>query len=234
VAKTLSLPSSVQERLSGWVRIQERRMKAPAKGRRGPTITLSRQFGCEGFPLSLRLQELLNGPGGEDWQIFDKALLERVAEDAGIPMRLLAHLEDDSRILEGFGFHPNGAITHDEAFALVADTLVKIARQGHAIIVGRGGALLCRDLPNCFHFRLEADLAWRVAAISRRMDLPLEEAEKLVKVQSRKRERFIQDNLGASPSERQHYDAVFNNEHHSIEQVAAAIVAYVQSAWKGR
>ena len=234
VQSRLSLPSSVQERLSGWVRIQEGRIKAPVPPRRGPTITLSRQFGCEGFPLSLRLQELLNARNHDEWNIFDKTLLERVAEDEGIPMRLLAHLGEAHRALEGFGFHPAGPLTNDEAFAKVADALVRIARLGHAIIVGRGGAVLCRDLENCFHFRLEADLPWRVAAMARRLGVGLEEAEKLVKVESRKRDRFIQDNLGTTPAERRHYDAIFNNERHSVEQIAEAIVAYVRSGWPGR
>ena len=234
VQSRLSLPSSVQERLSGWVRIQEGRIKAPVPPRRGPTITLSRQFGCEGFPLSLRLQELLNARNHDEWNIFDKTLLERVAEDEGIPMRLLAHLGEAHRALEGFGFHPAGPLTNDEAFAKVADALVRIARQGHAIIVGRGGAVLCHDLENCFHFRLEADFPWRVEAMARRLGIGLEEAEKLVKVESRKRDRFIQDNLGTAPSERRHYDAVFNNERHTVEQIAEAIVAYVRSGWPGR
>jgi len=234
VQNRLSLPSGVQERLSGWVRIQEGRVKGPVPPRRGPTITLSRQFGCEGFPLSLRLQELLNAGNRDEWHIFDKTLLERVAEDEGIPMRLLAHLGEAHRALEGFGFHPAGPLTNDEAFAKVADTLVRIARQGHAIIVGRGGAMLCRDLDNCFHVRLEASFQWRVEAMARRMAIPLDEAEKLVKVQSRLRDRFIEDNLGTAPTDRGHYDMIFNNERHSVEQIAAAVVAYVQSGWKPR
>jgi hypothetical protein len=229
----LNLPPSVQERLTGWVRIQERRAKGPARTQGGPTITLSRQFGCEAFPVSLRLQALLNGPGGEEWQILDKSLLEQVAADEGIPMRLLSHLEDASRILEGFGFHPAGEFTHDEAFGKVADALVRVARQGHAIIVGQGGALLCRDLANCFHFRLEAQESWRVATLARHSGISQAEAEHRLRAESRRRERFIQDNLGTSPADLRLYDAVFNNERHSVEQIAAAIAAYVRSAWKG-
>jgi len=70
---SLTLPASVEERLSGWMRIQERRAAAPAKARPRPCVTISRQFGCEGFPLAVRLQRTLvdfrqsadrkNGPG---------------------------------------------------------------------------------------------------------------------------------------------------------------------------
>lgn len=228
---SLSLPPSVQERLSGWVQIQERRLKAPAVFRPGPTITLSRAFGCEGFPLALRLQDLLFTSTGEAWSLFDKALIEKVAQDEGISLRLLTDLGDPTRGLEAFGFHPVGRVTHDEAFAKVAGTLVKIAAQGHAIIVGRGGAILCRDLENAFHFRLEAGDAWRVASVMRRNGVSHAEAEKLVKTQTGLRDRLIQERLGADVADRRFYDAVFNNERHSVDQIAAAIQAFVVSAW---
>ena len=226
-----SLPPSVQERLSGWVQIQERRAQNPGLQRPGPAITLSRQFGCEGFPAALRLQERLSGSTGTPWSLFDKALIEKVALDEGIPMPLLNEPEGPGRGLEAFGFHPRGAVTGDEAFAKVAETLVKVALQGHAIIVGRGGAVLCRGLDNAFHFRLEADLAWRVESYRRRMGCSLGEAEAMVKSQSRLRDRFIHDRLGADVADPGLYDAVFNNGRHSVEEIAAAMEAYVLSAW---
>ena len=224
-----SLPATVQERLSGWVQIQERRLQAPVPLQPGPTITLSRAYGCEGFPLALRLQELL----GEGWSLFDKALIEKVAQDEGISLRLLSDLGDATRSLEAFGFHPMGRVTHDEAFARMSATLVRIASQGHAIIVGRGGAILCRDLGNAYHFRLEAGDAWRVASVQRRSGVSLAEAEKRVRTQTVLRDRFIKERLGAEVADRGFYDAVFNNERHTVEKIAAAILAYVRTGTRG-
>ena len=225
----LSLPASVEERLSGWARIQEARLKAPASARPAPSITLSRQFGCEGFPLAMLLRDRL-GAGGEPWSVFDKSLLEQVAQDEGISMRLLNRLGDPARALEAFGFHPYGAVTHDEAFAKVAETLVRVAAHGHAIVIGRGGAVLCRSLENCFHFRLEAGFEWRVASIMRRAGVDRAEAEHRVKVNTKLRERFIQDCLDTDVNDPRHYDAVFNNERHSVAEIAAAITAYLAEA----
>lgn len=229
MSSTLSLPPNVQERMSGWVKIQERRGQAPERAKPGPTITLSRKFGCEGFPLALRLQERLEEATGETWGLFDKALLDKVAREEGISPRLLSDLGDPTRSLEAFGFHPRGAVTHDEAFTKVAQALLAIASHGHAIIVGRGGAILCHGLANAFHFRLEAGFEWRVASIAQRMGLTREEAGKLVKTQTRQRDQFIKDALGAEVGDRSFYDAVFNNERHSVDAIAAAISAFVLS-----
>jgi hypothetical protein len=233
VKPNLSLPPSVEERLSGWTRIQERRRAAPAPVRPRPTVTISRQFGCEGFPLSLRLRELLEQATGEPWAIYDKELLDRLMKDEEIALQVLGELEGPARHLEAFGFHPKGRVTSDEAFARMALSVLRFAQQGHAIIVGRGGAVLCKDLDNCFHFRLEASREWRVAALCRRLGLGPREAEEQEKAESRLRAHFVRDYLGADLSEASRYDAVFNNERHGVEAIAAAILAYVRRAWPG-
>jgi len=228
----LTLPTGVEERMSGWVRIQERRTAA-AKARPRPTITLSRQFGCEGFPLALRLQSLLGEALGEEWHIFDKSLIERLAQTEHIPLALLQHLGDASRFLEAFGFHPRGKVTSDEAFARIAVSVLHLAREGNAIIVGRGGAILCQKLENCFHFRLEASLDWRVASLAARMGISDREAAEQEKAQSKLRDHFIAEHLGVDLGDRAHYDAVFNNGRHSVEEIASAILGYVRCAWGG-
>ena len=229
----LTLPASVEERISGWIRIQERRAAAPARAQPRPCVTISRQFGCEGFPLSVRLQELFEQASGEPWSIFDKVLIERMAQDEEVALRMMDSFEDPARYLEAFGFHPRGAFTSDEAFHRMAVSVLHFAKEGNAIIVGRGGAVLCRRLENCFHFRLEAGLEWRVAGLVRRMGISPREAADLEKVQSRRRAQFVREYLGADVADWSFYDAVFNNERHGVEEIAAAILAYVRHGWKG-
>jgi cytidylate kinase len=228
----LTLPSSVEERISGWVRIQERRAADMAKPER-PCVTISRQFGCEGFALSLRLQQLFEQATGEPWNVFDKVLIEKMAQEEEVSLRMLSSLEDPARYLEHFGFHPRGAFTSDEAFARMAAAVVHFAREGNAVIVGRGGAILCHKLENCFHFRLEAGLAWRVAGLAGRMGISPREAADLERAQSRLREQFIREYLGADLADSSRYDAVFNNERHGVEEIAAAILAFIRRGWRG-
>ncbi len=229
----LTLPTSVEESISGWIRIQEGlRAKAPGKVKRYPTVTISRQYGCEGFPLSLCLQALFEQATGEKWGILDKDLIEKVAQDEHISLRVLQHLEDPSRYLEDYGFHPRGETTGDEAFAKMAVSLIHFARSGNAIIVGRGGAILCRKLDNCFHFRLEAGLDWRLSSLAKRMGITLKEAAEQEHHQSKLREHYIRDKFSVDVADRSFYDAVFNNERHSIDEIAAAILAYVRCGWE--
>jgi cytidylate kinase len=72
-----------------------------------------------------------------------------------------------------------------------------------------------------------------VAGLVRRMGISPREAADLEKVQSRRRAQFVRDYLGADVADGSFYDAVFNNERHGVEEIAAAILAYVRHGWKG-
>jgi len=231
VSKALSsLPPEVEHRLAGWEQLQYRLAHAQGVKLR-PSLTISRQFGCEGFPLAEHLKALFEQASGEPWNIYDKSLIEKVSEEQGISIHLLQRLGDMSRSLEALGLHPSGHVTHDEAFAKVAKRIVEIAGVGNAVIVGRGGAALCANLKNCFHFRLEASFRWRVGSMMKRLEMTETEAEEMVKTGSRLREKFVSQCLGMDITQVSHYDAVFNNERYTTSDIAQAILAYVRSAW---
>jgi len=228
-----SLLTSVEHRLSAWAELQYR-IDNPPERRLRPTITISRSFGCEGFPLAERLKALAEEASGEPWNICDRSLIETVAREEGISLRILKNLGETSRALEALGASVPAHVTHDKAFEKMAKYIVQIALVGNAIVVGRGGAILCRGMSNCFHFRLEASLEWRVQSMMRRHEIPRKEAEHRVETGSKQREKFIGYSLGANVAELRHYDAVFNNEQHGVDDIAAAILAYVKSAFPDR
>lgn len=228
-----SLAPDIEHRLAGWMKIQER-LPDPAAVKLCPAVTLSRQFGCEGFPLAERLKALLEEASGECWNIFDKSLIELVAKEETIPLRLLKNLGDRSKAIEAFGLHSSERITHDMAFDKVARYLVQIAKVGNAILVGRGGAVLCHELANSFHFRLVAGFEWRVAAYMRRTGLSAAEATAQVKENSKVREKFVSHCLGEDITDPRLFDAIFNNERHSVEEMAQAALSFIKAGWKDR
>ena len=228
----LSVPADIQERVSQWAEAQ-RKPAIQTRVQARPTLTLSRQFGCEGFPLAERIQELLEGSSRETWTIFDRALIDRVTEDEGICRQVLEDVDEKAQSLEAFGFHPSGQVASDLPFARVAQLITQVARRGNAIVVGRGGAILCRGFDNAFHFRLEASFDWRVASLAQRLGISQAQAVALVESQSRLRDEFIFNTLGRDLADPLTFDAIFNNERHSVDVIAKAIVAFVKAEWKG-
>jgi hypothetical protein len=230
MAKPLaSLVPSIEQRECAWTELQDR-LAHPPRPLLLPSITLSREFGCEGYPLALHLKELLESISGLPWTVFDKALVDRVASNEQVSRDLLYHLGNESHAQDVLRAH-FGFLTHDDAFAKVVKHLVQIAMAGCAIIVGRGGAVACQDLTNCFHFRLVGGFDFRVRTIARRLEMPLPEAEELVRRQSKLRERFISECLDADITATRWYDAVFNNERQRVESIAQACLRIVESGW---
>ncbi len=226
----ISLVPGIAHRLEAWATIQERLTVRPGTKRR-PTITLSRAFGCEGYPLGTRLVELFSASTGETWNLYDKALLDAVEREDGIPRQLLERLGDSAMGLETLGLGQTDKYQQAQALGALGRRIQMVARVGNAVIVGRGGALLTHDFDNCFHFRLEATPEWRARCLALRLDVPIEEAQELVVANGNLRERFISERLGGDINAFGNFDAVFNNERHTTEDIARSIASYVKCAW---
>jgi cytidylate kinase len=220
------LVPSVERRLSAWISIGEARAAGAVRGLR-PTITISRRFGCEAFPLCEQLKELLDLRTGETWNIYDKALIERVSEDEHLSLTVLQDLGGPSRSMDRIGYFVPGYQTQSEVFRHIPKYILKIAETGNAIVVGRGGAVITHGMPNCYHFRLDAPFEFRVASMARRMELSEAEAKKLVHDGDKTREQLIDQCLHVSVADPSWYDAVYNNARHGVAEIARSIVAYV-------
>ena len=226
MAKSIaSLIPSVEERETGWIHLQER-LSHPHREPIYPSVTISREYGCEGYPLAQHLKHLLEEASGKTWTIFDKALVDKVACDERLSRELLRHLGDESHAQDVLRTH-FGYLTHDDAYAQLVKHIVPIAAAGCALIVGRGGAIACQDLKNCFHFRLVGSFAFRARTLARRLELPLVEAEEVVRTQSKLREKFISQCLHEDITSSRWYDAVFNNERQSVETIAQACLRII-------
>lgn len=224
-----SLIPSIEAREAAWVKLKER-LSVAAPGTERPTVTISREFGCEAFPLAERLKALLEQATGEPWMLYDKALVEKVASDEQMSLELLSHLGDESHAVDVLKTH-FGYLTHDQAYHKVVKHLVQIAAAGNAIVVGRGGAVACQDLPNCFHVRLEGSFPFRAATVAQRLDMPLRDAEDMVRTQSKLREKFISECLQTDITQSRWYHAILNNERLGVEAMAVTVLAMMRQAW---
>jgi hypothetical protein len=234
MAKTYTqLVPSIDRRLSTWVSIAEK-SRSQETGAAHPTITISRQYGCDGFPLAETLKKIFEGKTGEEWNIYDKALLKKVSEEEELSIRLLEGLGDVTKLLDSLPITIPGRMPHSQMYRRIVQHLIGIARIGRAIIIGRGGAIITQGFPNCYHFRLEASLGFRVASMARRLGLGLPEAEAHVKENQEAREKFFSKYLNASTADHSFFDAVYNNERHSVAEIAWSIFAYVMQDWQGK
>jgi cytidylate kinase len=200
------------------------------KQKQPPCITLSREFGCECYPVAEKLCELMTRSSGEQWLLMDKALLEEVAHRHNLSEELLRGLGEKNQILNEVlaTFSPRWKSDKDH-FRLLCRHIVLLAEKGNVIIVGRGGAVVTHHLENCHHFRLYASLAFKITSVAKRLNIAHEEAEKLIQRKQKQRDRFIVDFLDQDAHDVSYYDILFNNDRNSPVKIAQTISDYMQT-----
>jgi cytidylate kinase len=223
MAKNILIPA-IEGRLQSYLEVSRRSLAERDLGkdeRRYPTVTLTREFGCEGYPVAERLQLLLEKRTGRSWVVMDRALLESVAKEQGLPTEVLQDVGLRNRILdEVLSTFSSRWKSDKDYYALLARQIVTLAQQGNVILVGRGASILTQSTGNCFHFRLIAPMEFKAASISARMGLSADEAREVIDGKQRQRDAFLKDFLGRDIAEPTLYHLIFNNARCTASRIA--------------
>ena len=195
-----------------------------------PCLTISREYGCEGYPVAERLREILMSRTKEEWVLIDRAVLEEVARRHNISEDILMGAGEKNRILNEVlaTFSPRWTSDQD-CFRRLCRHVVSLAEQGNVIILELGGAIITHHFENAHHFRLYATRNFKVRTIARRLVIANDEAERIVDKQQLLRDRFTRDFLGRDDHDAGHYDLLFNNEKSSSEKIAMTIAAHLMA-----
>ena len=150
----------------------------------GPFVTLSRQFGCDGYEIGDLLAEKLNEELEEEkWKVYKREILQQVAEDAGISEEVIERERQikPSIIRDFFRGVRGSRIPDSMAILKNVTTLVRqLAFDGYAIIIGHGGTAATVEIENGLAARIEAPQDWRIQRLCRRDGLLPNEAEKII------------------------------------------------------
>ena len=193
-----------------------------------PCVTISRQFGCLGYPVAERVCELMSQKSGEPWLLIDRAVLDEVARRHNISKDILECLGEKNRLLDDIlaTFSPRWTHSQD-CFKLLCKHVVSLAEQGNVVIMELGGAIITRHFEHSKHFRIYGSMEYKVRAIAQRLQIEYETAEKLVIKQQKQRDAFTRDFLDQDDHNPELYELLFNNDRNSVEKIATTIATYV-------
>ena len=222
---------SVEMRLGSLLEFSRRREQealSPHRPKARQTITISREFGCEAYPVAECLRQLMEKKHGEPWVLMDKGLLEEIANNNDLSANIMNSLGEKSRFLdEILATFSARWKSEKDYFRVLCRHVLSLAEQGNMIIVGRGGSIVTQPLKNCFHFRMYASPAFKVRSITRRLGIDAEEAERIIAKRQKQRDNFIRDFLDQDAHDLSFYHLVFNNDKNSAETIARTIAEYV-------
>lgn len=198
-----------------------------------PFITLSRQAGIGGHPLADTIVEVFSHHDDQDlfggWRVFDRTICEMVAKDPRYRSSLDSLLEEEYRSKANDFFHQMVRSTVDQKLVMNRAFLAvrTVAGMGKTIIVGRGGSHVTRDLPQGIAIRVVAPEARRVRRIMETRGLDERDARAFMKKRDGDRARLLKVHFDADINDPTGYDATFNGELMSFDEIAHAVVAMV-------
>jgi len=170
-------------------------------------VTISRMVGSGGRKLAAQLGERLG------WPVFDREVLQVMAGDDRVRARLyeslderdLGWLEDTLRWLI------EGEFRKEDYFHRLTETILALARRGHAVFLGRGADLMLprdRGLRVC----LVASEEYCAGQFARRTGVSETLARAELQRIHREREEFLRHYFGKRAQDPGRYDVSINME----------------------
>jgi cytidylate kinase len=179
-------------------------------------ITIEREYGCGGGAIAAQLAKHLG------WTLWDKRLTEEIARLANVDQSAVKRCDErmDSRLYRlaktfWRGSHERSAHLTNQAFDTdcmmewMEQITARIAREGNAVVVGRGAPFFLRENHEAFHVFLYAPRAEKIRRLLQD-GATSAEAEEMVDTVDRERIAFVKHYFNANWPTRSLYHVMIN------------------------
>ena len=200
-----------------------------------PFVTISRQSGAGGHVLArdilcemenhAQANELFRG-----WDLFDQTVCALVMQDPEIRASFDALVSEEYRSETQQLLYDmmTGRSQQYSTYKRIFEVVRILATLGKAIIIGRGGVCVTRNIPHGIHIRLIASEETRIRTVMKEESLGRDQAERLMKKRDREREHLIKDFFNVDINDPLLFDATFNIDKQSTTDLAALIVQMIK------
>ncbi len=203
----------------------------------GPVVTISREYGCPGYPiarsLAERLSTMADSAGHEhEWRCMDRDILIEAAKEIRISPATIEQIIRSKG--PGFSeslyqaFSDHNAPENLDVKRIVAGIVRSLATVGYNIIVGRAGAIIARDIEKSAHVHIFAPLDWRIPRVMSKDNLELEDAKKRIHHVDNERV-YLRNFFSGEPQGMDPFDLVLNAAHLNEEQILDQIIVLLKS-----
>ena len=199
-------------------------------GEDGPVITLSRMTGCDARKVAAILVDDLNHKyGTSKWRWIDKDIIYAISKELNTDTQRVENFYKGielSNISEMIMAFSGGFISDLRVKKAIRDVILTICKEGHIVLVGRGGVSIAHDIADALHIRLIAPFYWRVENVMKKKSMEIEAAEEYVVDTDEKRFHLIQTFLDKKPLNIDYlFDATINRSCFSVPQISELILS---------
>lgn len=207
----------------------------------GPVITISREVGCPAKRIAASLAERLSRIQTESrkkqskdhpWRWISKEIMMESARELDVDSSQIQHVFDyksrgvleDLLLAQSKDYYKSDL----KIRTTIAKVIRKFANEGNAIIVGRGGVAITRDIPKSLHIYLEAPLEWRALRVAEKHNFTIDQARSYAQNIDKKRSHF-RDFFQGKGSDYTRFDMKFNCMTLEIEEIIEIIIGALKT-----
>lgn len=196
----------------------------------GPVITISRLTGCDARQVAANLADSLNQRFRTTrWKWVDKDIIYAIAKELNSDALRVENfykgieLSSLSEMIMAFS---GGFISDLRVKKAIKDVVLSMCKEGHIILVGRGGVSIARNISDALHIRLVAPFEWRVENVKKKKEMTVGAAEEYVIDTDEKRFNLIQTFLDKKPKNIDYlFDATINRSSFTIPDISEMILS---------
>jgi cytidylate kinase len=199
----------------------------------GPVVTISRELGCPAKNIATSLVNKLNNSNIKfaksiPWRWISKEIMEESAKELGVDLAEIQYVFDYKThgVLEDFllSYSKRFYKSDRKIRSTIAKVIRNFAYEGNAVIVGRGGVAITRDIPKSLHLHLEAPLEWRALRTSEKHSMSIEDAQKYCLEIDKKRQQF-RDYFQGKGTDYSRVDMSFNCMTMDPEEIVEIVIS---------
>jgi len=182
-------------------------------------ITVSKQLGSLGTEIARAAADRLG------YQYIDKERIEKALANYGVPVPAIEEFDEKTPPFWDFHRLQRRWFIHSLEAAIY-----EFARSGNAVIVGRGGQILLRELPGILNVRIRAPWGVRLKRIMTLEGGDEKKAARLLHRSDHDSAGFLRTFFDVNWEDSDLYDLIINTAKLSLESGAQAIVDSLSSA----
>lgn len=196
----------------------------------GPVITISRLTGCDARETAAGVVDNLNTKyGTTKWRWVDKDIIFAIAKELNIDTQRVENfykgikLSNLSEMIMAFS---GGFVTDLRVKKAIRDVVLSICKEGHVVLVGRGGVSIANNIKDALHIKLVAPFYWRLGNVMKKKNIDQATAEKYIVDTDEKRSELIKTFLDKKTLNMESlYDVTINRVSFSIQETSELIVS---------
>jgi cytidylate kinase len=224
-----SIQKMIESKVSSWFKQLDESAHLKHRPRENrPYVTISRESGAYGTTVAQMLVEYLSKRERRHdavWAAFDKELIRKVIEIHKFPEKFDRYFDESAMpaiqdiMEELLGVHP----PHETLVRKMSETVYNLARVGYVIIIGTGGNIVTRSIPNGVHVRIIGSLEKRIAHVMEFLDLNEKDARDHVIREDHTRHDYIKKYFRKDINDPALYDILINSDTVPLEDIVRII-----------